>query len=115
MKHQIAKYAGYVMLIAICFLLVITLFGSSSSAQVDADSELEQAKLLLVKAMKTHCKTIGQRTLDCYSGNADECTNVMKSIEWFTNQYGDSPEVACVTQTPYFLGELSESDSPDIW
>ncbi len=82
-------------------LALMLMFGLRTNVSAE---ELQQRALeAKIKAMEASCETIGKKISSCYSGNRTLCSQVQESIAWFSNEYGQYPELACSTDNPFFL------------
>lgn len=83
---------------------LVLLFAFGVSAEPSATEKLEVAKQQLLEARRGHCSIIGARVSKCYEGDTSECSQMHKSIAWFMSQYGETPEVACQSDTAFLEG-----------
>jgi hypothetical protein len=68
-----------------------------------ADELLRKAREQKLKAMHESCEVIGEKLSSCYGGNREDCKSLQESNAWFTNEYGQYPELACTTDDPFFV------------
>lgn len=98
-------------ILTITGISVFVLFCAFSAFRTDAteepspDTDLQRAMELRAKAMRGHCARIGTKISQCYSGDHSVCSKMQESVVWFTNEYGEAPEVACLAKdSPFGFG-----------
>ena len=97
-----AKNIIGIVIFCLMFLAIVTNFGKSN-AEEDADSIRRQALELREKARRADCKKIAMRIVACYESG--DCSKMHDSIAWFTNEYGESPELSCPSRHTTLFGE----------
>lgn len=81
---------------------------STVSGEQSPDEALREAREFRLKAMKGHCGIIGKKVAECYSGNKKTCDSLQDSMAWFTNEYSQTPELACTVEDPLGFGADQE-------
>ena len=88
----------------IASVLFVTL-GLRAGAAPSADDLLRQAYEKRIEARREHCKTIADKIVKAYSGDATARAEVPKSAAWFLNEYGQTHDVACLADDlPFGVG-----------
>jgi hypothetical protein len=94
MKYIINKYTASSFLALLCLIILSSAFANEPSPE----ELLRQANEIRLQAMKGHCEKVGNRIAACYTDKS-ECDKMHNSIAWFTSEYGESPEIACVVDS----------------
>lgn len=100
----LAKALTMAPLVLIATMLLIFGFGVVFANNDSPEEAMRQAREFRLKALKGHCRIIGEKVSKCYSGDKTACDALQNSISWFSGEYGQTPELACSIDDPLGFG-----------